>query len=116
MITIPASTATLSSVGVTATVLMMSAATRNSRPSRIALPRLERKFATASSRSAPFANRTANSASVQKAPSAMMPMPNSSTILATRCAISVAVWSNMLGKMLEVLDKLTQRLFTSRPS
>jgi len=46
----PASTATLSKVGVTATVLMMSAATRNSSPSRIARPRLDRKSAIAASR------------------------------------------------------------------
>jgi pimeloyl-ACP methyl ester carboxylesterase len=38
--TMPPSTATLSPVGVTATVRMMSAATKNSRPRRIARPRL----------------------------------------------------------------------------
>ena len=75
MMMMPARTAMLSRVGVTATVLMMSAATRNSRPSRIARPRLERKFATATSRSEPRAKAVTKIASVPNAPTAMMPMP-----------------------------------------
>jgi protein-S-isoprenylcysteine O-methyltransferase Ste14 len=85
--TIPASTSTLSIVGSIATVLMMSAATRNSRPSRIARPRFERRQAMRSCPSV-LSRRRRKRASATIAPIRMIEMPRISTMRVTHCTAS----------------------------
>lgn len=76
MITMPASTNRLWMVGSTATVLIMSAATRNSKPSKIERPRLDRKVATSVDRGdVSRAIATRNTVKAPKAPITMMAVP-----------------------------------------
>jgi len=83
--TIPARMIKLWTVGFIATVLMMSAATRNSRPRRIDLPSPDRKSDTSLSRGADRRIiRKRKTASVPNAPMTMIAVPTNSTALVAR--------------------------------